>query len=385
MPEDVYEQLLKIPPSQLTELALAGLRRQGEMVAQVIENGWGQVGNVAGAPSVERIYLVGCGDSYFAALSARLAFEQLTGLPTVALESMEFAHYTLMLPDSLLIVISSTGEVAMTLEAGRAARQAGVEVLGITARQDSRMGREFPCLIVSPGLPGRDHAAQAALILGNFSFSLVALYLLAIHMGRNRGHLDDDTVAGVRAELKAIPHAIEQAMDCSTAIHDYLGGVSDEADFYFLGAGPSHGVALFYQAKFFEQAQRPVYGVELEEFTHEQFFLLRPDGEAHVWFIVPPGRSRERAREVMAGCREMGARVVAITASRHDRIQQEAHATFPVETTSEMFSPLVSVVPGELLGIHAFARWGGEVFSTSGRGRQMAIGKRLTRKGESEE
>jgi glucosamine--fructose-6-phosphate aminotransferase (isomerizing) len=379
MSEDIYEQLLEIPPSQLVDLALAGLSCQGEMLAKVIESTRGQLGDVVGAVGAKRIYLAGCGDSYFAALSGRFAFEQLTGLPTVALESMQLARYTLLPPDSLVIVISSSGEVSMTLEAGRVARRAGVDVIGVTAQGESRMSQELPCLVTNPGLASNDYVDQAALILGNYSLSLAALYWVAIHIGQNRGHLDDKVTREIEAEIKAIPNAVEQAMSYSTEVDKYLESVSDEADFYFLGAGPSYGVALFYQAKFFEQIQRPVYSVELEEFPHEQFYLLRPDADAQVWFVAPLDRSRERALEVMAGCQEMGARVIAVTTSHDDQIREKADLVFPVEATSEMFSPLVSVVPGELLGIHAFARWGTGPSSESSRRRTRAVSKQLTR------
>jgi glucosamine--fructose-6-phosphate aminotransferase (isomerizing) len=395
MAGDVYEQLMKMPPAQLVDLAFGGLSLQGEKVAQVVESVrresvQRQLGDVVDAASIKRIYMVGCGDSYFAALSARHAFERLTGLPTVAVESMEFARYTLLLPDSLVIAISSGGEVSMTLEAARVARQAGVNLVGIThgstvhrktvAQKDSSMAREFPCLVTNPGLAGSEHVDQAALMLGNYSFSLAALYLVALYIGQRRGHLDDEVMGKIAAEIDAIPNAIEEAMGYSTEIREYLEGVSDEADFFFLGAGPGYGVALFYQAKFFEQAQRPVYGVQLEEFAHEQFFLLRRSEDAQVWFVVPPGLGQERALEVMAGCREMGARVIAVTTSLNDdQVRENANLTFSVKAMSEMLSPLVCVVPGEILGICAFARWGGGGSFVSNRRRQMAIGKRLTR------
>jgi glucosamine--fructose-6-phosphate aminotransferase (isomerizing) len=381
MSEDIYEQLLRIPPAQLVDLALAGLGRQGEMLTKVIESVQIQLRNGVGEASPERIYLAGCGDSYFAALSARYAFEQLTGLPTIALEAMELARYTLLLPNSLVVVISSSGEVSMTLEAGRVARQAGVDVIGITAQKESRMAQELLCLTITPGLSGRDHVDQIALMLGNFSFSLAALYLIAIHIGQKRGHLDAKRVMGLQAEIKAIPQLVEEAISCSAQISEYLESVSDEADFYFLGAGPSYGAALFYQAKFFEQAQRPVYGVELEEFPHEQFFLLRPDVDAQVWFIVPLGSSQERALEIMTGCQEMGARAIAVVTSRDDQVSRKADLALPVEITSEMFSPLVSVMPGELLGVHVFGRWGSGASFVSNRGRQMLVSGRLTRQG----
>jgi glucosamine--fructose-6-phosphate aminotransferase (isomerizing) len=352
------------------------------MVAKVIESVQRQAGDVVSGAKARRIYLAGCGDSYFSALSARYTLEQLTGLPTVAIESMEFACYTLLPPDSLAIVISSGGEVSMTLEAGRVARQAGVDVIGVTTQKDSPLAREFPCLITTPDLSTSDPVDQVALVLGNFSFSLTALYLVGIHIGQRRGHLSSKAVDRAETELRATTDAIERTISHNLEIHEYLKSVSDEANFYFLGAGPSYGVACFYQAKFFEQAQRPVYGIELEEFIHEQFFLLRPGGEAEVWLIVPPGHSLERALEIMAGCQEMGAHVIAVTNSHNDHLQQKANLAFPVATKSETFSPLVLVVPGELLAIHAFARWGSKTLSASDRGRQMAISKQLTREGK---
>jgi len=377
MAEDTYERLLQIPSAQLVAMALAGLSQQGKMVANVIERVRGQLDGVVGVARPERIYLAGCGDSYFAALSARYAFEQFSGLATVAVESLELARYTLLPPGSLVIVISSGGEVSVTLEAGRAARQAGVDAIGITSQKTSTMVQEFPCLITAPDLSSNDAAEQVALILGNFSFSLVALHLVALHLGQRCGHPQSRKFKHAIAEIEAVPEAIERATRASSEIQEYLEGVSDQADFYFIGAGPSHGVALFYQAKFFEQVQRPVYGIELEEFAHEQFLLLRPDRDAQVWFIAPHGPGRERVLEIMAGCREADAHVVAVTNSDEACVQGQAHLTFAVEAASEMFSPLVSVVPGELLGIHALGRWG-SVACTPVRRRQMA---QLTRGG----
>lgn len=382
MSKNVYDQLLQIPPAQLVNLALAGLECQGELLAKVIESMQRQLRDVICTVGVKRIYLAGCGDSYFAALCARYAFEQLTHIPTVALKSMEAARYTLLPPNSLVIAISSGGDVSMTLEAGRVAKRAGVGVIGVTAQTESPLAQEFSCLITNPGIARSDYVDQVALLLGNFSFSLAALYLVAIHIGENHGYLRHETAEEVGTEIKTIPNAVKQAIGRSKEILEYLESVSDEADFYFLGAGPSYGIARYYQAKFFEQAQRPVYGVELEQFIHEQFLQLRPGKDAYVWFIVPPDRSRERALEVMAGCHELGARVIAVTNSNDGRISAKADLIFPVEAKLEMFSPLVSVVPGELLGIHAFARWGSKPFSASTRGRQIAASRQLTREGE---
>jgi len=392
MPTDIYQQLLQTPRAQLVDIALAGLNRQGELVAQLIERVQKQISGSANPlppwdprpTSCPPIYLAGCGDSYFAAISSRLAFEQLTRIPTTALDAMELARYTLLPSGSLVILISSGGYVSATLEAGRVARQAGVAVLGITAQKDSPLAQEFPCLTTDLDPSGSDPVDQVALMLGNFSFSLAALLLIAIQLGRRIGVLEQTTIDEIQTHIRALPTAIDRAMEHSADINRYLESVSDEADFYFLGAGPSHGVALFYQAKFFEQAQRPVYAAQLEEFTHEQFFLLGPGQDAQIWFIAPHGQSLERARETIAACREMGAHTIAVTQCtqqpRDDWAPIDADRVFAIDATSEILSPLSAIVPGELLSIHAFARWGSGPLSASERRRQMAISKHLTRK-----
>ena len=374
------KQLLEIPFPQLIDLALDRLMDQGEMVARVIENARHQVGGIVGAANVRRIYLAGCGDSYSAALSARHAFEQLTGLSTMACEAMELARYTLLPPDSLVVLISSGGEVNVTLEAGKVARRAGAEVIGVTARRGGRMAQEFPCLFTDPGFSGSEPVDEATFLTGNYSFALAALYVIATRMGLALGQLDDGMVRRIEAEMDEIPGAITQATGCSAAVREYLETVSDGAIFHFVGAGPSFGVARFFQAKFLEQAQRPAYCVELEEFLHEYFFALRPGGDAQVWFIVPPGYSRERALEVMAGCQDANARVIAVAAVHDVQVRERADLVFPVAPKSEVFSPLVCAMPGQLLAMHALAHWGGESFSVSLQERQLTVSRRLTRK-----
>lgn len=81
-----------------------------------------------------RIYFVGCGDSYFCGLAARYATELFTGIPTEALESLEFSRYAVRTapPGSLVVAVSNSGDVARTVEALKFARQAGLRAVGVT-------------------------------------------------------------------------------------------------------------------------------------------------------------------------------------------------------------------------------------------------------------
>jgi fructoselysine-6-P-deglycase FrlB-like protein len=278
--------------------------------------------------------------------------------------------------NSLVVAISATGAVEATLEAAEVARRSGAEVLGVTAEAEGALATRFPSLLVAPPVAADDVAGQGARLLGNFLFSLAGLQLLAAHAARGWGQALEPAVDDAFEDL---PDLVEAAVDHAGAVGAYLGDAREDADFYFLGAGPSYGAALFYQAKFFEQARRPVFGAQLEEFAHEQIFLLRPEADAHVWFIAPRGRSRDRAVKIMAGCRELGARVTAVTTTADAALDEVAQLVVPLGELPEVVSPSVTVMPGQLLGLHAFARWGrGERFA-SRRAQQMSVAHGLTR------
>src|SRR5262245_4904432 len=104
--------------------------------------------------AVHRVVLTGCGDSYFAAVSAKWSFERLVGAPVEAVPSMTAGRYTLPTLAGqgagglLVVAISSSGEVARTVEAVRAARGVGARTLALTARPDSRVGRAAESVVL---------------------------------------------------------------------------------------------------------------------------------------------------------------------------------------------------------------------------------------------
>jgi glucosamine 6-phosphate synthetase-like amidotransferase/phosphosugar isomerase protein len=232
--------------------------------------------------------------------------------------------------------------------------------------------------VVDPGLSPTDPADISAMILGNYSFSLAALYLIARYLGIRRS-LSGAAAEDIDAEILRIPRAVGRVLEYSDQVRQYIGQVSDAAEFYFLGAGPSYGAAKFFQAKFFEQAQRPVFGVQMEEFAHEQFFLLRPERDAQVWFLTPEGPIQGRALEIIAACRKMGANIVSVTATHDQQIIEQADLAFHVDVALELFSPLVTAALGQLLGLFAYERWGNRLPAPSARLRHMEVSRKLVR------
>ena len=130
-----------------------------------------------------------------------------------------------------------------------------------------------------------------------------------------------------------------------------LANTIKEADAYqIVGAGPNFATALFTSAKLFEMPQRHGVPIELEEWAHQQYFLVR--SQTPVFFIVAPGNSVSRAREQMIGAKDMGAMVIAVCDQEDRETQSLADLTFTViGCLEEEFSPLTYCIPGELFAV----------------------------------
>src|SRR5688500_3216670 len=159
--------------------------------------------------SVKRIVIVGCGDSHMAGLAAELAFEQIAGIPTEPMTSMQAArygtpHFDKLFPrNPLTIGISVSGTVARTREAISLARNAGALTVAVTANPDSPVGGAAE-LVLDCSVP--DFAPAPG--IRSYRVSLLMLYLLAIRLAEVNGRLTQDQAGQMREQLKSTADAI---------------------------------------------------------------------------------------------------------------------------------------------------------------------------------
>ncbi len=311
---------------------------------------------------VTNIFTTGCGDSYFAPVATRLAFEKYSGCRTEAIESLELSRYTVdYLPaGSVVVGVSSGGDKSRTVEAVQEANRVGAVTVAVTGNLDSPLAREATYKIVQnerafriPAPPGERTTG-----LGNYHASLVTLYLLALELGRQGSIIDDTGYEDLVAQIKRSADIITATVEANEArIRDYARSVKDADAYYILGGGPSHATAMFSAAKLFEQPQVQGVPVELEEWAHLQYFLTRRGSQVMVF--VPPGDSVDRAREQMMGAKDMGADVVAICDQDDAETLALADLSFPVlGELPEEFSPLTYCIPGELFATYVSAALG---------------------------
>ncbi|HSM56342.1 MAG TPA: SIS domain-containing protein [Candidatus Sulfomarinibacteraceae bacterium] len=368
--------------------SLAGGEQQ-EALLQLIDDVQSQGETVVTADlaqRVRRIYLVGCGDSYFAALAVRLFYQRYVGLPVEPLEAMEFSRYVApYLDDGALVVgVSNSGRVSRTVEAVRRARQGGAITLAATAYAERPLAAEARAAIIG-GLPNvratlgalekavaqgkleraamdwsEPGAAQRMarelgiegvdllmLGLGAYYASVLILYLLGLRLAQLRG-LQAAAQISLLDDLRRFPAIMQKTAERQLSATQALGErLRDRDTFLVLGAGPAYAVALLAAAKLFEQPHLNGVPQQLEEWAHQQFFFTRPG--TPIFFITPLGASRDRALEQMAGARDVGATVIAVCDADDADLMALADHTLPIYGhLPEPFSPLTYAVPGQL-------------------------------------
>lgn len=296
-----------------------------------------------------RVYLTGCGDSWYCGMATRFAFEAWAGIPTEAPQAMEFSRY--LAPhapvDALVVAISNSGRVSRTIEAVQRAQQRGIATLAGTADMASGIARAARFTI--------DLAyAERRFAPGTSSYlaSLVLLYCLAIRLGELGGRLSAGGAHAKLDEIAALSGPMRETIDAHKSRLEELGarvGLMDNV--MFLGAGPNYGTAMFSMAKLIESSRHNAVGQELEEWAHEQYFVSGPG--SFIFVLAPPGVGLDRAREQLWAVRQIGAFAVAVCDAADRETAKLADLALPVfGRPAEALSPLCYCLPGELFAYY---------------------------------
>jgi len=301
------------------------------------------------------VILTGCGDSHFAGIATRLAFERTAGVRCRASEALELVRYEQRYipldPPPLLIAVSYSGEVGRTIEAAAACTEAGWSTVAFTGRPEGRLARQVrdvilmdvPTLGFSPGT-------------STYVAMVAALLVLASELARANGR--EREAEALDADLEAAPElaarTLELATDRARAAAELVAAAPVTT---FIGAGPSRAAAAFGAAKLFEGPQR--YGVaqDLEEWAHEQYFVS--GAGTPVVVVAPSGASRDRAEELLSEMAFIGAPAILVSDVAADprHVPEERH--LPIAAgLSEAASGLLTCLPLAVLGYHVAERAG---------------------------
>ena len=305
---------------------------------------------------LQHLYLIGCGDSHFAGLATRLAFQRYGGVHVEPVQALEFSRYLVesLPPHSAVIAVSNSGEVTRTVEGARLARARGAHTIAVTAAASSSLATSADAVILTRTPPNIKEGADTIVVTpGTLTYlgSLTVLYELAFALGARLG-VAAVRIAQGRQELARTAAIVRETIPAITPLIDsYAAQARDSREFYILGGGPNYGTALIAMAKLFEAVRCPASAVELEEWAHEQYFLTQQGTQSVV--IAPPGAGRDRALEQMRAMRAVGGTVVAVGDAADEEVRAAADVLFPVPgRVAEEFTPITYKTWAELFSCY---------------------------------
>ncbi|WP_414541514.1 glutamine--fructose-6-phosphate transaminase (isomerizing) [Nostoc sp. CCY0012] len=311
-----------------------------------------------------QIQIVACGTSWHAALVGKYLIEQLAGISTQVHYASEYRYAPSPLtPNTLIIGVTQSGETADTLAAlgmekeRRQGKEAKYQarLLGITNRPESSLGLMVPHIINT--LAGIEIGVAAT---KTFIAQLMAFYALALDLAARRQTVAPEKLAEIIDALRQIPPKIEATLQSQENLTENLAhDFAETTDFIFLGRGINFPIALEGALKLKEISYIHAEGYPAGEMKHGPIALL--DAKVPVVAIAVPGSVYEKVISNAQEAKARDSRLIGVTPVEDGEAAEIFNDLLPVAEIDELLSPILTVIPLQLLAYHIAARRGLDV------------------------
>src|SRR5947207_903887 len=295
--------------------------------------------------AIRRIVIVACGTSWHAGLVGRHVLEELTGIPVSVEYASEYRYRRqVQLPGTVTIAISQSGETADTLEALRAAKGTGSTVLGLVNVVGSTIAREADGGIYLHAGPEIGVASTKA-----FTSQVVALLLLGLYLGRQRG-LEADEGRRLVAQLVRLPELVERTLAVEPQVRALAERYADARNALYLGRGVTFPVALEGALKLKEISYIHAEGYPAAEMKHGPIALI--DENMPVVCLAPKDPVYPKVVSNMQEVKARGGRIIAITSEGNGDLSHLVDHQIAVPASPSLITPVLTVIPLQLLAYH---------------------------------
>lgn len=313
---------------------------------------------------LEQVQIVACGTSWHAALIGKYLIEQLAQIPTQVQYASEFRYAPSPLSaNTLTIGVTQSGETADTLaalamEKERRKLQAPKyqsRLLGITNRPESTLGQMVPHIINTHG--GLEIGVAAT---KTFIAQLMAFYALALDLAEQRQTISKDKLEEIIDSLRHIPKEIEATLESQEKLIEQLAhDFAETTDFIFIGRGINFPIALEGALKLKEISYIHAEGYPAGEMKHGPIALL--DAKVPVVAIAMPGNVYEKVISNAQEAKARDSRLIGVTPVNDGEAAEIFNDLIPVSDVDELLSPILTVIPLQLLAYHIAALRGLDV------------------------
>lgn len=344
MLKEIYEQ-----PRALADTIAGRLQgEEGDIYLEDLDLTPEQLANL------DKIFIIACGTSWHAGLVGKFYIEKMARIPVEIDIASEFRYRDPIVTDkSLTVLISQSGETADTLAGLREAKGKGGKAVCICNVVDSSIARESDGVIYTHAGPEIGVASTKA-----FTTQLVALYLLAIKLGRARGSLSADDCREHVEALLALPRQLEKTLELDTQIEQVAREYMNARDFLYLGRGNQYPIALEGALKLKEISYIHAEGYPAGEMKHGPIALI--DENLPVVVLVPRNATYDKVVSNMEEVCARGGNVIAVVSDEED-LGDKVSALIKIPETTEDLMPILTSIPMQLLAYHVAVLKGTDV------------------------
>lgn len=295
---------------------------------------------------IKKIYIVGCGSAYHTGVVGKYVFEKLARIPVEIDLASEFRYRNPIIEEnSLVIIISQSGETADSKAALKEAKSKGAKVLGIVNVVGSSIAREADNIMYTWAGPEIAVATTKA-----YSTQLTALYLLAILFAKNRVTIDKAEYDELIKELQLLPEKIKTILGDKEKIQWFASKYANAKDVFFIGRGIDYAISLEGSLKLKEISYIHSEAYAAGELKHGTISLIEDD-ILTVAVLTQPDLF-EKTQSNVVEVKTRGAYVFALTVEGNEKIEEIADFTVYVPKTHPCFQGSLSVIPLQLFGYY---------------------------------
>ncbi|WP_273322051.1 glutamine--fructose-6-phosphate transaminase (isomerizing) [Vallitalea guaymasensis] len=304
---------------------------------------------------INKIYIVACGTASYTGLVGKYLIERVARIPVVAEVASEFRYREPILDENtLMIVVSQSGETADTLAALRLAKKAGAYVIGIVNAVGSTISRDADDVLYTLAGPEIAVASTKA-----YSAQLCAMYLLSIKIAMELGKISKDEFLELREELYALPDKVGKVLEQADKIKELADKYINSKNVFYIGRGLDYAVSMEGALKLKEIAYLHAEPYAAGELKHGPIALIEDNS-----LLVGLTGHEELFEKTVSNIKEVkarGAKVLAIALEGNDEIGKIADDVIYVPRTHWMFTSLLENIPQQIFAYYISVGLGHDV------------------------
>ncbi|MGB1678686.1 MAG: glutamine--fructose-6-phosphate transaminase (isomerizing) [Poseidonia sp.] len=299
------------------------------------------------------VRLLGCGTAHYAAEIGQMLIEKMARIPAVTHISSEFRNNDPVInPKAIYLAVSQSGETADTIAAVKEIKLKGGQIFGVVNVVGSTIAR-----LCGQGVYIHSGPEQSVASTKAFTNMVAALAIFATQLGRTR-HLSKEQGREVIQHLQQAPHLMETYLENIGPIDEAVELLADAGSVLFLGRGLSAPVAKEGALKLMELAYIPCLAYPAGEMKHGPIALLEEGSPVVV--VAPNDHLKEKTLSALHECKARGAKIILIH-EKGDPIGAEGDISIPVPSIHPWLTPLLTVLPLQLMAYHTALKLGRDV------------------------